>query len=336
MTKHKSEDFKISAVKYYLKIKNQKKTCKIFGCSERSLMRWVKKFNNTNEIKRKKRKYIAYKIKKEYIKFIKETIKDNKTITMNDLTIKLNKKFNEKFSRSHITSVVRDINITLKQTRLRHIPKTRFRKPVDINKQLKTFYEEIKKYNLDDLICIDETSLNSYEVRKHCYEKIGKRCTIKTSSQEVFKKYTGIFAMTTKGIIGYKIYDKGGIDSERLIEFIKEYINSKYEKRLIIMDNASSHRNKNVKEETNKQNKLLYSIPYQHYTNSIEQFFSVLKSKLRKTHDIGLNKLKLNVKKIIKNIPKLIFKNIMKGSYERNYKYIPKKSTRLKVQKRYK
>ena len=49
MTKHKSEDFKISAVKYYLKIKNQKKTCKIFGCSERSLMRWVKKFNNTND-----------------------------------------------------------------------------------------------------------------------------------------------------------------------------------------------------------------------------------------------------------------------------------------------
>jgi hypothetical protein len=52
--------------------------------------------------------------------------------------------------------------------------------------------------------------------------------------------------------------------------------------------------------------------------------------------NIGLNKLKLNVKKIIKNIPKSIFKNIMKGSYERNYKYIPKKSTRLKVQKRYK
>ena len=49
-----------------------------------------------------------------------------------------------------------------------------------------------------------------------------------------------------------------------------------------------------------------------------------MKSKLRKTHDIGLNKLKLNIKKIIKNIPKSIFKNIMKGSYERNYKYIPK------------
>ena len=47
-----------------------------------------------------------------------------------------------------------------------------------------------KKYKLNDIISIDETSLNAYEVRKHCYETIGKRCVIKTHSQEVFKKYT--------------------------------------------------------------------------------------------------------------------------------------------------
>jgi len=47
MPPHKSEDFKLSAVKHYLKIKNQKETCRIFGCSERSLMRWVDKFKNT-------------------------------------------------------------------------------------------------------------------------------------------------------------------------------------------------------------------------------------------------------------------------------------------------
>jgi len=87
MSKHKSEDLKLLAVKYYLKIKNQRKTCKIFGCSERSLMRWVKKFNDTNEIKRIKRTYIAYKIKKEYITFIKNTIKENKTITINDFQV---------------------------------------------------------------------------------------------------------------------------------------------------------------------------------------------------------------------------------------------------------
>ena len=37
MPEHKSEDFKLSAIKYYLKIKNQSKTCKIFGCNETNL-----------------------------------------------------------------------------------------------------------------------------------------------------------------------------------------------------------------------------------------------------------------------------------------------------------
>ena len=39
MPTHKSSDYKISAVKYYLShSKNQVQTCKIFGCSERSLI----------------------------------------------------------------------------------------------------------------------------------------------------------------------------------------------------------------------------------------------------------------------------------------------------------
>ena len=45
MTKHKSEDYKISAVKYYLQKHTQKETYNIFGCSQRSLMRWVDRYN---------------------------------------------------------------------------------------------------------------------------------------------------------------------------------------------------------------------------------------------------------------------------------------------------
>lgn len=61
---HKSEDLKLQAVKYYLnQNKNQVKTCKIFGCSERSLVRWVNKYKKNKTIKRKTRKYVAYKVK---------------------------------------------------------------------------------------------------------------------------------------------------------------------------------------------------------------------------------------------------------------------------------
>ena len=246
---------------------------------------------------------------------------------MNDLLIKLKEKYNEAdISLMQIHRIVKDINITLKQTKVRHVPVLRYGKPIEIEKEIKDFYKEISKYNLDDLISIDETSLNTLEIRKHCYETIGKRCTIKTTSQEVFKKYTGIFAITTKGVIGYEIYDKGGIDSNRLIDFIKKFITGKYKNKLIVLDNVSIHRNKNVKDLINKDNKLLYSVPYQHFTNVIENFFSVLKSKLRKEKDVGLVKLKNNIRKIINSIPEETYKNLFKGSYNKSKKYIPKKS----------
>ena len=43
MPTHKSEDYKLSAVEYYLtEDKTQEEVCKIFKCSARSLLRWAK------------------------------------------------------------------------------------------------------------------------------------------------------------------------------------------------------------------------------------------------------------------------------------------------------
>jgi hypothetical protein len=75
--------------------------------------------------------------------------------------------------------------------------------------------------------------------------KKGKRCVIQTNNQNVFKKYTGIFAMTTEEILFYTIYSKGGINSNRLIEFLNKFL-SEQKNKLIILDNASSHKNKQV------------------------------------------------------------------------------------------
>jgi transposase-like protein len=52
MTTHKSEDYKVSAVNYYLnEDTTQEEVCKIFKCSARSLMRWVDRFQEEEEIK---------------------------------------------------------------------------------------------------------------------------------------------------------------------------------------------------------------------------------------------------------------------------------------------
>ena len=60
--------------------------------------------------------YVAYKVKKEYVEFIKKEVSKNKTIIMNDLLIKLKEKYNEAdISLMQVHRIVKDINITLKQ-----------------------------------------------------------------------------------------------------------------------------------------------------------------------------------------------------------------------------
>jgi len=171
--------------------------------------------------------------------------------------------------------------------------------------------------------------------RNHCYSEVGKRCIIKTTSQEVFKKYTAIFAINNNGVIGWELYEKGGIDSDRLSEFLEKFITKKYKNKLIILDNASSHRNDKIKVLINKKNKLLYSIPYQHFTNAIENYFSMFKSKMRKLEGLKYTEIKENISKVIKNIPKETFESIFKGSYERQEVYVKKASNRKKIVKNY-
>ena len=90
MTTHKSEDYKVSAVNYYLaEDTTQEEVCKIFKCSVRSLLRWVDRFQEEEEIKRHNRKPVAYKVKKEHVKFILEELKKNKTITLEEILTKL-------------------------------------------------------------------------------------------------------------------------------------------------------------------------------------------------------------------------------------------------------
>ena len=92
MSKHKSEDYKITAVKYYLENDtNYTKTCEIFKCSERSLKRWIERYKELEEIKKLNRKSVSYKITKEQVKYAIQKLKENEQITMAEL-YKINQK----------------------------------------------------------------------------------------------------------------------------------------------------------------------------------------------------------------------------------------------------
>ena len=51
-----------------------------------------------------------------------------------------------------------------------------------------------------------------------------------------------------------------------MVEFLEKHITRTFKNKIIILDNASSHRNLKVKEIINQHNHLLYAVPYQHFT----------------------------------------------------------------------
>ena len=95
------------------------------------------------------------------------------------------------------------------------------------------------------------------------------------------------------------------------------------------MDNVSSHRNPKVKEIINKENHLLYAVIYQDFyyifimklENSIENYFSMLKSRLQKLNGLTHSALNKNIK-VIREILKEKYRNLIKGTYERPIKTI--------------
>ena len=147
-------------------------------------MRWVNQYKKEGNVNKYYRNPVAYKVKKEYVKLLVDEINKNKTITLHELNQKLKDKYKDaNLSTTHIFRLINDNNIALKLTRIRHEPIKRFGKDININSKIKDFYDEVKKYKIEDIICIDETNIKSLQKRNRCYSNRCKRCVIKTQSQ---------------------------------------------------------------------------------------------------------------------------------------------------------
>lgn len=335
MSKHKSEDYKLSAVKYYLNNDvSLYNVCNIFDCSKQSLYRWVKRYEKLEEIKRLNRKQKSYKITKEQVIYAIQKLKENEQITMEELCKIIKNKYKDfDITPQHLGHVIRDNNITRKRTRHEHYPKERYGKPTDIKKELKEFYEEVNKYSLDKIICLDETALQPAFIYEYSKCSLGKRCIIKTDDNYVFRKFTLLCAISNSKCVGATMYEKGGMTKERFVEFLEANIFNKYKNHLIILDNAGSHNNVYVKQAIiNSCNKYLFSLPYTPKTNAIEQYFNQIK------HYLKLNKKVLKfdeligeVKNAIKQVKKENYKNYFENAYKKDlYNNYAKKDSTLK------
>ena len=341
MPKHHSEDYKITAVKHYVnKSKNLSKTCKIFECSRISLKRWVNRYKKDKSIKRYSRKPVSYKITNEQVKYALTLLKQNEQITMFELAKLVKQKYkNFDITPQHLGQVIRDKNRTRKRTRHEHFPQTRYRKSINKKTELSKFYKEIKKYPIDKIISLDESSIQPAMIPEYSRCPLGRRCIVKTDDSYFYRKFTLLCAVNNSKCVGWKLYEKGGMTKERLVEFLKENVFGKYKDNLIVLDNAGSHRNEYVKQAILESgNKYLFSVPYTPKTNVIEMVFNQIK------HYLKLNKkvlkypeLKREVGKAISKIKPMNYKNYFQYAYQKKTypKYDRSKSTLRRKSKIY-
>jgi transposase len=340
VVKQSSTDLKLKAVKYYKQVNNYTKVCNIFECSERSLKRWVERYNQNENVERKNRKQGSYKVKKEHIKFIKDTLKKNNIIHMKQLhQLIINKYPTLKISRQYLSDIIRDNNITRKRATFAHFPKTYRGQIRNENQELKDFFKIIKKYKLDDIISIDESSVSTSLSINYCRNSLGKRCIIKSDNNFVFQKFSLLVAIDNTKCISYKLYDKGSVNGERFNEFLKDVCKN-VKNKLIILDNGKIHKTEETKNIIkNSGNFLLYTCPYHPRLNCIEQWFNQVKHymKIYKSNDFP--ELNSNLKKSINNINKDNYKNYFIYAYNKDlYKTLKRKklSTKHRTLKIYK
>ena len=345
MTKHKTEDYKISAVKYYLnndKGDGYKKTCKIFVCKKSTLRDWIKRYNSSKNLTRRNRKPISYKITKPQVKTALELLKKNEQLTMNELAFDMKQKYPTfDITPQHLGHVIRDNNQTRKRTRHEHFPNERYKKPIDKQTEMNAFYQKIKNYPLNKIICLDETSVGSalHPTYSRCY--LGRRCRIKTSNQFVFRKFTLLVAISNSKIVGKEMYEKGGITAERFVEFLQKHIFPHYKGFLIVLDNAKSHNNELIKNAITKSgNEYLFAIPYTPKTNNpIEAYFNQIKTYMKKNRNVeNYEQLEKNVENAIDKVKPENYKNYFQHAYGMNetIEFIRKPSTRKRKLKIYK
>ena len=123
MVKQHSDDFKITAIKLYLKLNSIRKVCNLIDCNKSTLQRWIERYFETGDIKRKSYKSRKTKLNNTILKYIKELIINKPSINLSNISHKINTKYNISISKSYLFYIIKyKLDITYKQLRVKYYP----------------------------------------------------------------------------------------------------------------------------------------------------------------------------------------------------------------------
>ena len=220
----------------------------------------------------------------------------------------IKKKYDVMISKSYIYSLLKQMNIKNKKIYYKLLPKNKQKR----NEQIKLFKKKIKNIPMDQIISLDETSIDTHINYKYGWGLKGKTIRIKQISNR--KRYTVICAIDYNKILHIKII-LGSANGEIFLDFIKSLINAKIKnkKTYILLDNARIHHYKLLTEYVNTINNVefIYNVTYSPESNPIEKIFNESKKYMKDSHITNIN--------ILKKI-RLSFGNISKSNINNYYK----------------
>lgn len=179
------------------------------------------------------------------------------------------------------------------------------------------FKKKLKKFSIQNIISIDETSIDSHIENNYGWSKSGKKITITKTHPRI--RYTLISAIEYGKVIHSKII-KGSANGEIFLSFMKGLIRkiSPNKKYGIILDNARIHHYGKFKTYMNNKPLLdiIYNVPYSPESNPIEKVFNDVKKYLRNVNITNKN----ICEKINESLSEIKSSNI-KSYFKKSYDY---------------
>lgn len=311
MGKHRSNDLKQAVVDLYnrMKKKSIEKTAQTFQIPDETVRRWIERYESEGDVKYRYRSSMSYKVDKAHFDFIKNYVTNKKDVYLRELSSELKKAFPDfDISLMHLSRVVRDIPYSQKKWTEKHYPKERYGKPLNYEEDKAEFFRRLRKHKLEDMIAI-----GMKRGKARCY--VGQRCIKKTDDNAIFQRFSLLVAISTDRVEGW-LLKKGAVRHEDLKPFIETLLTKKKKRKLIIIDNAPSHKKGIDKYVEQLGHELLYILPYTHRLNPIEQFFNQLKHYMRDKIPMNEKEVREAIDYAMTRIDKIHLTNYFLNAYD--------------------
>lgn len=338
-----SDDYKRAAVRHYLNISHiRAETCRIFGCLNLTLGRWIERFQAEGNLDRHNRQSRVYKMSETQVQEAVDFLANHQTKSISELHAHLQETFDDfDISVAHLYRVVRDNNLTRKRTKHGHYP--RVRRGVENNRKadLEDFYRIVSAHPIDRIVSIDETSLTPFMFRPYSRCALGEKCIEITDENKVFTKHTFVGAITSSRCVGWQAYERGAMNADRFVEFVRSIINRhRLSGYLFLVDNAGAHKGQGIRDLVQQTgNTLQYTIPYNPQTNAIENWFSQFKHYMRNSTTRNFDGVRDDCRRCIRKITPEHYHNYFQYAYRKHeyqHRERPRASTRRRPPKNYK